>query len=135
MFYNASLSRLHFLCNFLQIDKFCSSPHCFVLDCKPAFLVHIFFPKWRPQKRKNRQKQNLRKSKSKTWVFIDLTPLMTNMAKFRSSVTYLTVKITEITEITKMLYQLYNTICFRDCLKTSNEYYINYAVNFPFSQT
>ena len=37
MFFNAALSRLQFLRNFLQIDKLCSSTHCFVWDCKPVF--------------------------------------------------------------------------------------------------
>ena len=50
MFFNAALSRLQFLRNFLQIDKLCSSTHCFVWDCKPAFSVYIFYPKWPPKK-------------------------------------------------------------------------------------
>ena len=50
MFYDVALSRLRFLCNFLQIHICCSLTHCFVWDCNPAFSVHIFYPKWRLEK-------------------------------------------------------------------------------------
>ena len=50
MLFDGALSRLQFLCNFLQIHICCSSTHGFVWDCNPAFLVHIFYPKWRLEK-------------------------------------------------------------------------------------
>ena len=48
--FDGALSHLQFLCNFLQIHICCSSTHGFVWDCNPAFLVHIFYPKWRLEK-------------------------------------------------------------------------------------
>ena len=75
--FDGALSRLQFLCNFLQIDTCCSLTHCFVWDCNPAFSVHIFYPKWRLEKQLKKSKW--RKIKNKMCNLIDFDPLNTNM--------------------------------------------------------
>ena len=56
-FFVGVLSRLQFLCNFLQIDTFWSSAQYFVWDCKPAVSVNIFYPIWPPKKTEKPLKQ------------------------------------------------------------------------------
>ena len=49
LFFNAALSHLQFLFNFLQTWSFFSSTHSFVWDCNPAFSAIIFYPIWPPK--------------------------------------------------------------------------------------
>ena len=84
--------------------------------------------------RKTVKKQNLRKSKNKAFVNVDWEPLMTNMAIFRLSLTYLTFKLTEKAEILKFRYQLYSTTQTVLWTVGRTEYSLRYTAIVQFSQ-